>query len=149
MSPRAPLSLLLALVIGLAGLPGVNVASPALAARPPLAETLATTFPTLGNHLMTRADATPAARVINGQTVAGLSVTPGEAAAITAVEAVWNASTSAPWFISAMAASRSLPGSNQVFSQSTFTWACGSTERMPKVNALIPCSTSGMGKPAT
>ena len=71
------------------------------------------------------------------------------AAAITAVDAVWNDSTSAPWSISAMAASRSLPGSNQVPSQTTFTVAFGSTERMPSVKALMPCRTSGMGKPAT
>ena len=27
--------------------------------------------------------------------------------------------------------------------------AFGFTERMPSVNALMPCSTSGIGKPAT
>jgi hypothetical protein len=71
------------------------------------------------------------------------------AAAITAVEPVWKASTSAFWLNSAMAASRSFGGSNQALSHTTFTWAFGSTERMPSVNALMPCSTSGIGKPAT
>ena len=71
------------------------------------------------------------------------------AAAITAVEPVWNASTSAPWFISVMAASRSRGGLNHSFSQITLTVALGFTLRRPTVKALMPCSTSGIGKPAT
>jgi hypothetical protein len=48
-----------------------------------------------------------------------------------------------------MAASRSRGGSNQALSHTTLTSAFGLTERMPSVKALMPCSTSGIGKPAT
>ena len=71
------------------------------------------------------------------------------AAAITAVDAVWKATTSASWLNKVFAASRSLAGSNQVLSQISFTTAFGATERRPSVKALMPCRTSGIGKPAT
>ena len=71
------------------------------------------------------------------------------AACATAGDALWWVSTSAPWSISACAASRSFAGSNQVFSQTTRTVALGLAARMPSANALMPCTTSGTGKPAT
>ena len=71
------------------------------------------------------------------------------AACGTAGEPLWLASTSAPWLTSAWAASRSRAGSNQVLSQTTRTCAAGLIARMPSVNALMPCTTSGTGKPAT
>ncbi|CKR73740.1 Uncharacterised protein [Mycobacterium tuberculosis] len=71
------------------------------------------------------------------------------AADITAVEPVWKATTSAFWLNSAIAASRSFGGSNHSLSHTTCTLAPGFTERMPSVKALMPCSTSGIGKPAT
>ena len=79
-----------------------------------------------------------------------ISLTPfSSAASATAGDAVWLASTSAPWLTSASAASRSRAGSNQVLSHTTRTLACGFTERMPSANALMPCTTSGTGNPAT
>src|SRR2546427_1990810 len=71
------------------------------------------------------------------------------AACITAVDAPWKDTTPTPPLNSAMAASRSRGGSNQVSSQTTLTVALGLTERMPSVKALMPCSTSGIGKPTT
>ena len=53
---------------------------------------------------------------------------------------------SAPWSSSALAASPSLPGSYQVLTHTTLTSAFGLTERSAKVNALMPRTTSGMGK---
>ena len=71
------------------------------------------------------------------------------AACATAVDALWWVSTSAPWSIRDCAASRSLAGSNQVLSQTTRTVAFGFAARMPSAKALIPCTTSGTGMPAT
>ncbi len=51
--------------------------------------------------------------------------------------------------ISVSAASRSLPGSYHEFTQITRTSALGFTLRAPRANALIPCSTSGIGNAAT
>ena len=48
-----------------------------------------------------------------------------------------------------LAASLSLPGSNQELTQTTFTSAFGLTLRMPRANALIPMTTSGIGNAAT
>ena len=48
-----------------------------------------------------------------------------------------------------MAASRSLPGSYQEFTQITLRVAFGLTLRAPLMKALMPCSTSGIGKAAT
>jgi len=56
---------------------------------------------------------------------------------------------SAPCEISVIAASRSLPGSYQLLAQITRTSTFGLTLRAPIVNALMPCSTSGMGKAPT
>jgi hypothetical protein len=67
----------------------------------------------------------------------------------TAVDPLWLVSTSAPWLISVSAASRSRGGSNQAFSHTTLTSAFGLAARMPRVKALMPCTTSGTGKPAT
>ncbi|MCY1370504.1 hypothetical protein D9M69_575960 [compost metagenome] len=67
---------------------------------------------------------------------------------MTAVEPVWKASTSAPWFMSVMAASRSRGGLNHSPRNTTRTVAAGFTERMPSAKALMPCTTSGIGKPA-
>ena len=72
-----------------------------------------------------------------------------EAACTVAVESVWWVTTSAPWAMSVTAASRSLPGSNQEFTQTTFISAAGFTLFMPRMKALIPCSTSGIGNAAT
>ncbi len=51
--------------------------------------------------------------------------------------------------IRALAASCSLAGSNQEFTQMTFSSALVFTLRMPRTNALIPWRTSGIGKAAT
>jgi hypothetical protein len=66
-----------------------------------------------------------------------------------AVESVWWVTISAPCEMSVLAASRSRPGSNQAFTHTTLTSALGLTLRMPRVKALIPCSTSGIGKAPT
>ena len=66
-----------------------------------------------------------------------------------AVEPLWWVSMSAPSLMRLWAASRSLAGSNQVLSQTTLTCAFGLAARMPSAKALMPCTTSGMGKPAT
>ncbi len=57
--------------------------------------------------------------------------------------------TSAPWSISTLAASRSLPGSNHELIQTTFTSMSGLTLRAASVVALMPRTTSGMGNEAT
>ena len=67
----------------------------------------------------------------------------------TAGEPLWLVSTSAPCAMRLSAASRSRVGSNQVLSHSTWTCAFGLAARMPSVKALMPCTTSGTGKPAT
>ena len=56
--------------------------------------------------------------------------------------------TSAPWSISALAASLSLPGSYQVLTQTTLTSAFGLTSRSASVKALMPRTTSGIGNEA-
>ena len=56
---------------------------------------------------------------------------------------------STPWSISALAASASLAGSNQVCTQTTRTEASGRTLRAANAVALIPITTSGMGMDAT
>ena len=67
----------------------------------------------------------------------------------TAVESVFWSSTSAPWFMSACAASVSLGGSNQAPIQTTFTLIFGFTVWAPSVYALMFRSTSGIGNEAT
>ena len=62
---------------------------------------------------------------------------------------MWCVTTSAPCEISVSAAARSLPGSNQEFTQTTFTSAFGFTLRMPRAKALMPITTSGIGNAAT
>ena len=52
---------------------------------------------------------------------------------------------SAPWSISALAASPSLPGSYQLLTQTTFTCASGLILRIASVKALMPITTSGIG----
>ena len=47
------------------------------------------------------------------------------------------------------AASLSLPGSYQLLTHTTLTLALGLTSLAPKVKALIPRITSGMGNEAT
>ena len=68
------------------------------------------------------------------------------ATCIAAVESVCCAITSAPWSISDFAASASLPGSNQLFTQTILTLKSGSIDCAPSMNALMPCTTSGIGK---
>ncbi len=53
---------------------------------------------------------------------------------------------SAPWSISALAASPSLPGSYQLLTQTTLTWVSGLTFCISIVKALMPITTSGIGK---
>ena len=53
--------------------------------------------------------------------------------------------TSAPWSISALAASASLPGSNQVLAQMILTLMFGLTVCAPRMVALMPEITSGIG----
>ena len=53
--------------------------------------------------------------------------------------------TSAPWSISALAASASLPGSNQVFTQMILTLMFGLMVWAPNFVALMPEITSGIG----
>ena len=55
---------------------------------------------------------------------------------------------STPWSISALAASASLPGSYQLFSQTTRIWKSGLTARAARKTALIPTTTSGIGNEA-
>ena len=55
---------------------------------------------------------------------------------------------SAPWSISALAASASFAGSYQVETQSTRVLKFGFTLRAARVKALIPITTSGIGKEA-
>ena len=50
---------------------------------------------------------------------------------------------SAPWSSSALAASASLPGSNQVFTQTILTLMFGLTDCAPSMMALMPEITSG------
>ena len=67
---------------------------------------------------------------------------------IAAVESVcWN-KTSAPWAIRAFAASASLPGSYQVYTQTIFIVTSGLTDLAAKYAELIPLITSGIGKEA-
>ena len=53
---------------------------------------------------------------------------------------------SAPWSISAFAASASLPGSNQEFTHTTLTVMSGLIDWAPSMKALMPDTTSGTGK---
>ena len=53
---------------------------------------------------------------------------------------------SAPWSNSAFAASASLPGSNQEFTQTIFTLKSGLTDCAPSMKELMPMTTSGIGK---
>ena len=55
---------------------------------------------------------------------------------------------STPWSISALAASASLPASNQVFTHTTFSLKSGLTLCAPSMKALMPCTTSGIGNDA-
>ena len=57
--------------------------------------------------------------------------------------------TSAPLSRIAWAESPSTTGSNQVLVQTTSTSASGLVSLTPRVKALIPRMTSGMGKAAT
>ena len=56
---------------------------------------------------------------------------------------------SAPWSISTLAASASLPGSYQLLIQTILILASGRTDCMPSMKALMPLTTSGIGKDAT
>jgi len=56
---------------------------------------------------------------------------------------------SAPWSIIALAASASLPGSNQELTQTTFSLKSGSTDWAPSMKELMPRTTSGIGNDAT
>ena len=71
------------------------------------------------------------------------------AACTGAVESVCWVMMSAPWAIRVSAAARSLPGSYHELTHTTLTWAAGLTLRKPMVKALMPRTTSGMGKAAT
>src|SRR4051812_39723243 len=53
--------------------------------------------------------------------------------------------TSAPWSISALAASASLPGSNQVLAQMILTLMFGLMVCAARIVALMPETTSGIG----
>ena len=57
--------------------------------------------------------------------------------------------TSAPLSSRAWAESPSTTGSNQVLVQTTSTWASGLVSSTPRVKALIPLITSGIGNAAT
>src|ERR1700680_744393 len=56
--------------------------------------------------------------------------------------------TSAPWSSRALAASASLPGSNQVFTQMILTLMLGLIDCAPSIVALMPMMTSGIGNEA-
>src|SRR5471030_3431085 len=71
------------------------------------------------------------------------------ATAIVAVESVFCISTSAPRPIRVSAACRSLPGSNQLLTHTTFTVVCGATDFAPSANASILRTTSGIGTEPT
>ena len=68
-----------------------------------------------------------------------------EATCIAAGLSVCCMMTSAPWSSSALAASASLPGSNQVFTQMILTLMLGLTVWAPSMVALMPMMTSGIG----
>ena len=65
-----------------------------------------------------------------------------------AAESVCWVMMSTPWSMAALAASASLPASNQVLTQMTFSLNSGLTVRAPCRKALMPATTSGMGKDA-
>ncbi len=67
----------------------------------------------------------------------------------TAAESVFCISMSTPWPISVVAASRSLPGSNHLLTQTTLTVAFGLTLRAPSANESMLRITSGIGTDAT
>ena len=64
------------------------------------------------------------------------------------VESVCWVMMSTPWSISALAASASLPASNQVLTQTTLSLKSGLTDCAPSRKELMPCTTSGIGKEA-
>ena len=70
------------------------------------------------------------------------------ATCIGAVESVCWVMMSTPWSISALAASASLPGSNQVLTHTTFSLKSGLTDCAPSTKELMPITTSGIGKDA-
>src|SRR5438552_1946438 len=76
-------------------------------------------------------------------------ILPSSSSLIDWPESVWCVTTSAFCEISVLAASRSLPGSYHELTQITRTSAFGLTLRAPRVNALMPCRTSGIGNAAT
>ena len=65
---------------------------------------------------------------------------------IAAGESVCCMMTSAPWSISALAASASLPGSNQEFTQTILALKFGLIDCAPSMKELMPITTSGIGK---
>ena len=65
-----------------------------------------------------------------------------------AVESVCWVMMSAPCPISTLAASASLPGSNQELTHTVLTLKLGLTDWAPSMKALMPRTTSGMGKDA-
>ena len=65
-----------------------------------------------------------------------------------AAESVCCDRMSAPWASSALAASASLPGSNQVFTQTILSLMFGFTDCAPSMKALMPLTTSGIGNEA-
>ncbi|MNT57544.1 hypothetical protein D3C72_1949170 [compost metagenome] len=70
------------------------------------------------------------------------------ATCIGAVVSVCWVRISTPWSTSALAASASLPGSNQVLAHTTLILKSGLIERAPMTKALMPITTSGIGKEA-
>ena len=65
-----------------------------------------------------------------------------------AAESVCWAMMSAPCASRALAASASLPGSNQVFTQTILSLMFGFTDWAPSMKALMPLTTSGIGNEA-